>query len=122
MQSQSKRILIIEDEKPMAKALELKLTKAGFAVKVVFNGQEALSELEKESYDLLLLDLLMPGVDGWEVLAKVQAKKMKVMVLSNLSQQEDSTKAKAMGAIDFLVKSDITLEEVVKKVTAILKD
>lgn len=120
MLNQPKKILIVEDEKPMAKVLELKLAKEGFTVKVVFNGQEALTELEKEFYDLLLLDLLMPSIDGWEVLAKIQAKKMKVMVLSNLSQQEDVAKAKAMGAIDFLVKSDITLAEVVKKVMAVL--
>lgn len=116
-----KKILIAEDEKPMAKALELKLTSAVFTVKAVFNGQEALDELEKESYDLLLLDLLMPVTDGWQVLSAVKTKNIKVIVLSNLSQEEDVAKAKQMGAIDFWVKSDTALAEVVEKVSAVLK-
>lgn len=121
MTANAKKILIAEDEKPMAKALELKLTSAGFQVKTVFNGQEALGEIEKEPYDLLLLDLLMPGTDGWQVLSKVKSKNIKVIVLSNLSQEEDVAKAKQMGAIDFWVKSDIAISEVVEKASAIFK-
>jgi len=58
-----KRILIAEDEKPMAKALEMKLNNVGFEAKAVFNGEEALEELQKNTYDLLLLNLMMPKKD-----------------------------------------------------------
>lgn len=90
-----KRILIAEDEKPMARALELKLTHEGFEAKAVFDGAAALEELEKSKYDLLLLDLMMPKMGGFEVLEQMKLKKIKipVAVLSNLSQAEDEKKA-----------------------------
>lgn len=117
----TKKILIAEDEKPMAQVLKLKLTQAGFVVKTVGDGEEALNELGKEPYHLLLLDLLMPVVDGWTVLSKVKGKNIKIIVISNLNQQEDIVKAKNLGAIDFWVKSDISLTSVVDKVAEILK-
>ena len=64
----NKKILIIEDEKPMARALELKLAHAGFEVKAVFNGEEGVELLQKETYALILLDLVMPKIDGFKVL------------------------------------------------------
>lgn len=65
-------ILIIEDEKPLARALELNLSEAGFSTKVVFNGVDAISFLEKETYDLILCDLIMPKMDGFTVLAIIK--------------------------------------------------
>jgi len=86
-----KKILIAEDEKPMAKALELKLNSAGFQAKAVYNGQEALDVLEKEPYDLMLMDLIMPKLDGFKLLEALKQKgsKMPVIVSTNLSQEED---------------------------------
>ncbi len=119
----SKKALIVEDEKAMAKAMEIKLQKAGIDAHAVFNGQEGLVELEKGGYDLVLLDIMMPGMDGWEVLENIREKgiKVKVIITSNLSQEEDKKKAKEMGAVDFLVKSDSTLESIVEKVKSLLK-
>ena len=112
-----KKILIVEDEKPMAHALELKLNNSGFEAKAVFNGEEALEILTKEKYDLVLLDLVMPKMDGFALLENLKKKKIKVSVIitSNLSQEEDETRAKSLGAKDFLVKSDTPIAEIVKR-------
>jgi len=119
----SKNILIAEDERPMAKALELKLTKEGFAVTVAYDGQEALDKLSVGSFDLMLLDIMMPQVDGFAVLAKMKEQKIKtpVIVSSNLSQVEDIERAKSLGAVDFIVKSNVTLAEIIQKIKALLK-
>lgn len=110
-----KKILIVEDEKPMAKALELKLTREGFEAKAVFDGEKALKILESETFDLILLDLVMPNLNGFGVLTELKARNIKtpVIVTTNLSQEEDEKKAKELGATDYLVKSDTSIIEVV---------
>ena len=117
-----KKILIAEDEKPMAHALEIKLNNSGFAAKAVFDGQAVLEELAKEKYDLLLLDLIMPEKDGFAVLAELKqnGNKIPVIVSTNLSQEEDLKKAKALGATDYFIKSDTTINQVVEQVKKIL--
>jgi DNA-binding response OmpR family regulator len=117
------RILIAEDEKAIAGALDLKLNYAGFETKVVFNGRDALDSLGKEKFDLLILDIIMPQLDGFEVLAnlKKMGLKIPVIVVSNLSQVEDINKAKELGAVDFFVKSEISLAEVVEKIKKYFK-
>ncbi|MBT4209558.1 MAG: response regulator [Candidatus Komeilibacteria bacterium] len=110
-----KKILVAEDEKPMAKALVLKLNHAGFEAKAAFNGEEAIEEMAKNDYDLLLLDMIMPRMDGFTVLKKLkeQGTKTKIVVTSNLGQEEDFNKAKELGATDYFVKSDTSLSEIV---------
>ncbi len=117
-----RKILIIEDEKTLARALELTLTRAGFNVLMVFNGEEGTSLLQKESFDLILLDLIMPKMDGIAVLTKLKELgiKTKVMVLSNLSQESDLTKTKAFGVKDFFIKSNTPIATIVERVTALL--
>jgi DNA-binding response OmpR family regulator len=119
----NKKILIAEDERPMARALELKLNGSGFNAKAVGNGEEALQTLEKEKFDLILLDLVMPKVDGFGVLEQLQAKgnTTPIIVLSNLSQEEDAKKAKELGAVDFFIKSDTPIIEIVKIAKKALK-
>lgn len=118
-----KKILIIEDEKSLARALELKLTFAGFKTKVVFNGEDGIEILNKESFDLILLDLIMPKMDGFMVLAILKAKKIKipVLVLSNLSQDEDEKRAKEFGAKEFFIKSNTPIETIVLRIIELLK-
>ncbi len=114
--SKGKCILIVEDEKPIAKAMLLKLRSAGYEVEVAYNGEEGLDILDKKDCDLVLLDLVMPKMDGFGFLeeAKKKGNKVPVVVMSNLSQKEDLKKAKEMGAIDYFVKSDTPLSEIVK--------
>ena len=111
-----RKILVAEDEKPMSKALVLKLNNAGFETGTAFNGVEVLEKLKKEKYDLLLLDIIMPRMDGFSVLEKLkeQGKKIKVIVTSNLGQTEDFEKVKSLGANGHFVKSDTSLSEIVE--------
>ncbi len=119
----SKKILIVEDEKAIARALELKLKSTGIEVEVAGNGEKGLEALEKEKFDLILLDLVMPKLDGFGFLEQMKAKKIKtpVIVLSNLSQEGDEGKAKEMGAKEFFIKSNTPLVDIVKHVNKILK-
>ena len=117
--AQKKKILIAEDEKPMARALEIKIgSDPDLEARAVFNGAEALKILETEKYDLVLTDLMMPDVDGFTLLKELKARKIKVPVIisSNLSQEEDIKLTKSLGAIDYFVKSDTPISEVVKKI------
>ncbi len=107
----------------MAKALELKLTRAGFSVTAAFDGQQAIDALGKSKFDLVLLDLVMPNVDGFGVLEWLKAHDIKtpVIVTSNLSQDVDAQKSKSLGAVDYFVKSDIPISEVVERVKKTLQ-
>lgn len=113
-----KRILILEDEKPLAHALLLKLTHEGFDVVTADNGEAGVSMLEKEKFDLVLTDLILPGIDGFGILETIQTKKIHtpVIVMTNLNQEEDRKRAHDLGAIDFFVKSNSTLSEIVEGV------
>ncbi len=106
----------------MAKAMEIKLTKAGFNVTVVLNGDDGLLELERDVYDLVILDILMPVVDGWRVLEEIKEKdiKVKVIVISNLSQPEDKKRAMELGASDYMVKTESSLANIVDRVRSFL--
>ncbi|MCF7865013.1 MAG: response regulator [Candidatus Pacebacteria bacterium] len=119
----SQKILIIEDEKTLARALEIKLVKAGFDVRVVFNGEDGITLLEKDTFDLILLDLIMPKMDGFGVLNSLLEKKIKipVIVLSNLSHESDMKKAREFGAREFYIKSNTPLNVIIEKVKKILK-
>ena len=118
-----KRILVVEDEKPMARALELKLTHAGFEAKTAGNGEEGLALLGKEPFDAMLMDLIMPKKDGFSVLEDLQkaGNKMPVIVLSNLSQAEDEKRAKSLGATDFFIKSNTPIAQIIGRVEELFK-
>jgi two-component system alkaline phosphatase synthesis response regulator PhoP len=117
-----KKILIADDEKPIAKALELKLNHVGFLAQSVGNGEEALALLSKEKFDLLLLDLVMPKMDGFTVLEEIKKKQLAVpvIVLSNLSQAEDEAKSRALGASGFFIKSNTPIADIVAQVQKFL--
>lgn len=120
--SENKKVLIIDDEKALAKAMEVKLQKSDIDAHAVFGGEEGLSELKKGGYSLVLLDIMMPIMDGWEVLGKIKEEKItaKVVITSNLSQEEDKKKAQDLGASGFLVKSDSSLATIVEEVKRLL--
>jgi len=123
MPTKPKKILIIEDEKPMARALELKLTYEGFEATTAFNGESAIETLEKEIFDLIICDLVMPKVNGFKVLETLKEKKVKtpVMVLTNLSQEDDEKRVKSLGAKEFFIKSNTPIANIVGWITQFLK-
>ncbi|MFA6130872.1 MAG: response regulator [Patescibacteria group bacterium] len=117
-----KKILVVEDEKSMAKALELKLTKEGFVVEIAVDGEGALAKLRKEKYQLVLLDLVLPKLDGFGVLEAMKKEGIKTpaIVSTNLSQEEDEARTRALGAKDFFVKSDTSITDVVKHIKQLI--
>jgi DNA-binding response OmpR family regulator len=119
MTKSTKKILVTEDERPIARALQLKLESTGFDVDVASNGQQAVDFLSKGSYDMMILDLVMPVMDGFATLEKMHEMENKtpVFVLSNLSQPEDEKKVRLMGAVDFAVKSNVPLSDIVERIT-----
>jgi len=115
-----KKILIAEDEKPLARALTLKLEHAGFFVKSVGDGTSVIDELKKDKFDILLLDLVMPKMDGMEMLKELRkddwGKNAKVVVLTNLSDTQTLSQIMENEVFEYFVKTDIKLEEFVQKI------
>ncbi len=120
-----KRILIAEDDKYLANAYRVKLEKENFEVLIVAQGKELLEEVEKYKPDLILLDLLMPVMDGFEALKKLKenekTRDIPVLIASNLGQKADLDKGMELGAEDYIVKSNLSLKNVVKKIKELLK-
>jgi DNA-binding response OmpR family regulator len=116
------KILIVEDERPLAHALELKMSHEGYETAVAVSGNEGLKEVLSGKYDMILLDLILPEIDGFTILQEMKAKKIKaiVIVLSNLGQDEDRKKAEELGAKNYLVKSNAPLADIVKAVKSLL--
>lgn len=116
-----KKILIAEDEQAIAKTLELKLRACGFDTTCASDGDEALAHFNKMPYDLVLLDLVMPRKDGFEVLAtlKKQSPQTPVFVLTNLGQEEDEQRCKQLGAQEYFVKANVPLSDLVERIQKI---
>lgn len=117
-----KRILIVEDERPLAHALELKLGHEGYETVVALSGAEGLEKARNESFDCILLDLIMPEVDGFSFLQDYRKKNANtpVIILSNLGQEEDKAKAKTLGATDYFVKANTPILQIVNRVKSSL--
>ncbi len=117
-----KKVLIVEDRKPILKALSIKLERSGFDVMTAEDGEIALKTIESNKFDLILLDLVLPKIDGFSILAELKTRNIKtpVIVLSNLSQDQDERRARELGAVDYYIKSDIAINDVVKKVSTLL--
>ena len=114
------KVLVVEDDMFLAKILSTKLEKEGFSVVLAFDGEEALNKLKKEIPDLILLDLILPKKNGFEVLEEIKLddklNKIPVIILSNLGQQSDVVKGKELGAVDYLIKANFSLDEVISKI------
>lgn len=120
MDEKKYKVLVAEDDKFLSKAFKDKLEREGFIVIVAIDGEETIKTLIKEKPDILLLDLVMPVKDGFEVLQemKIDSKiaKIPVIILSNLGQDSDIKRGIELGAVDYLVKADFTISDVTKKI------
>ncbi len=116
MPPNTKKILIAEDDPFLSKIMGNRLKEEGFDVTVVHDGQEAMDKIGDCGYELMMLDLIMPNKNGFEVLRHMKDKKctIPVLVFSNLSQDEDKEEAMALGVKGFYVKSDIAIDELVE--------
>jgi len=113
-----KKILLIEDDPLLIDIYRTKLESAGFTVSIVSDGDKALEAVVSETPDAVLLDIVLPKVDGWDILKgiKDKDKKIKVVVLSNLGQKEEVEKGFALGAEKYLIKANFTPSDVVAEI------
>lgn len=118
-------ILLVEDDEFLRQLVAQKLLQDGYEVAAAVDANEAFENLAKKKFDLILLDLILPGVNGYEILSKLKTapstKDIPVMILSNLGQREDIDKALAAGAEDFLIKANYTPGEIVEKIKALFE-
>jgi CheY-like chemotaxis protein len=115
-----KKILLIEDEKIMIGLLEKKLTREGYDVSVAENGEEGLEMMRKLKPDIVLLDIIMPKMGGFEVMEEMnkdpELKKIPIVIISNSGQPIELGKARELGARDWLIKTEFDPQEVLEKV------
>ena len=121
-----KTILIVEDDEFLRSLTAKRLEKESYHIEVAVDGENAISVIDTIKPSLILLDLLLPGKDGFEVLKKIRGteatKAIPVIIFSNLGQKEDIEKAKALGVDDFLIKANFTLDDVVGKIKKLIGD
>lgn len=125
MSTKKQTIVIAEDEKFLLKAYRIGLEKEGYEVFIAEDGKTAVKLIQDHKPDLILLDVMMPRMNGYEVIKKIQErpelKAIPVVILSNLSQTTDQEIGKSLGVKDYIIKSDHSLKEVVEKVKGYLK-
>lgn len=118
------RILIVEDDDFLRSLAVTKLTAEGFAMEVAASGDEGLNKALATPPDLMILDLMLPQLSGFEILEKVRAneatKKLKVIVFSNLGEEADIKKCLDLGVSEYLVKANFTLDELTEKIKTAL--
>lgn len=124
-----KKVLLVEDDPFLIDIYTTKLKEEGFLVEIAINGKECLKRLKEEKFDLLLLDIVLPEVDGWEILERIKKERevektkddLKILVLSNLGQKEEIEKGLRLGVDKYLIKAHYTPSEVIKEIREILK-
>ena len=120
-----KKILLIEDDKFLRELMSKKLLNLEFEVETAADGETGLAKIKEVKPDVVLLDLILPGMNGFEVLEKAKSDpetaSIPVIILSNLGQAEDIDKGLKLGAADFLVKAHFTPQEIVEKMKTIVK-
>lgn len=121
-----KKVLWVEDDTFLSELIGRKLSAQGCATAHATEGEGALPLIETEQPDIVLLDILLPGIDGYEVLKRLKenakTKHIPVILLSNLGQRDDVEKGTARGAARFLIKATVTLDEILHEIQAVLKE
>ena len=134
-----KNILLVEDDPFLIDIYTTKLREESFSIEVATDGKEGLKKLREKKFDLLVLDIVLPKIDGWEILEKLKTelpkeakvkmrtkfsspiKNLKIIILSNLGQKEEVEKGLRLGAEKYLIKAHYTPTEVVEEIKQVLK-
>lgn len=125
MEENKKRILIVDDDEFLLDMYTVKFKEAGFEVDFAAEGRTAKEKMKKHRYDAILLDIVMPQLDGFTLLKELRQEKSDIkdtliVYLTNLGQREDIEKGLALGVDDYIIKAHFTPSEVVKKVEELL--
>lgn len=119
-----KKLIIIEDDRPMRSVLEMKLKDQNVDILAASDGEMGLKMAQDEKPDLILLDLILPKMHGFKVLENLKSnpstKDIPVIILSNLGQEEEEEKGRELGAKDYFVKAETSLDKISKTVTEVL--
>lgn len=119
------KIVIVEDDKFLRDLITQKVLKEGYQVAEAVDGEEGVAKIKEEKPDLVLLDLILPGIDGFEVLRQIkensETSNIPVIILSNLGQKDDVERGVKLGAADYLVKAHFTPGEILSKIKSVLK-
>lgn len=122
----AKKILVVEDDKFLRELISQKLLREGYDVAEAMDGEKGIDAVKQEKPDLILLDLILPGIDGFEVLARIKSdpeiSEIPVIILSNLGQKDDIEKGLNMGAVDYLIKAHFTPTEILEKIRTVMKE
>ena len=125
MEKKAPKILIIEDDQRINKVYMAKLSVEGIAVVTALDGEEGLRKVYSEKPDLILLDLMLPRKSGFDILKEIKAdpkvKDIPVLILSNLAQEKEIEEGLALGAEDYLVKTDYSIQQVMEKIKKALE-
>jgi DNA-binding response OmpR family regulator len=121
------KVLLVEDDPMVVRMYQRKLTMGGFDLRVAFNGEEGLAALAKNQPDIVLLDIMMPKMNGFEMLKRVKNderwKNIPVVMLTNLGDRaEDVEKCKGLGALDYWVKANLHLQDLVERIKKIIQN
>ena len=120
------KILVVEDDKFLRELITQKLAREGYDVVSAVDGEDGVVKVKENKPDIVLLDLILPGIDGFEVLAKIkedeELSNIPVIILSNLGQRDDVDRGIKLGATDFLIKAHFTPSEIVEKIEAVMKN
>lgn len=115
------KVLIVEDDQFILKAMKLQFETASYLVKTASDGEEALNTLKSWTPSAVILDILMPGKNGFEVLKEIKSnpklKGMPVIIASNLNQEKDINQGIDLSAAEYIVKSDLSLSDLVRQTT-----
>jgi len=125
MSENKPKILIIEDDQRINKVYMAKLSVEGITVMTALDGEEGLRKIYSEKPDLILLDLMLPRKSGFDILKEIKAdpkvKDIPVIILSNLAQEKEIEQGLALGAVDYLVKTDYSIQQVMEKIKKALE-
>ena len=120
-----KHILLVEDDPFLIDIYTTKLKEVGYSLDVASDGEMALKKIREQKPDLMILDIVLPQLDGWEILRQIKAdknlKNLKIVVLSNLGQKEEVEKGVELGAVKYLIKAHYTPTQVVEEIKKVLK-
>lgn len=120
-----KTILLVEDEPLLANLLKQRLEKEGFTILLAKDGEEALKILKSSQPDLILLDIILPKISGFELMEALkddpELSQAPIVIISNLGQESDVEKSRTLGAIGYFIKAKISIEDLVEKIKGFLK-
>ncbi len=121
----AEKILVVEDDKFLRELISRKLSDEGFDITQAVDGEDGIEKIKQVKPDLVLLDLILPSIDGFEVLSRIKedpsVASIPVIILSNLGQKEEIEKGLSLGAVDFLIKAHFTPGEIIDKIKTLLK-